>query len=159
MAEPVVSAADAVGMRFPPPLTIFLFGAAGAGLESLWPTSFGIGNLATWLGSALVAAELALSILAVHALRAVGASPDPRVGVPALAERGIYRRSRNPIYLGMLLVLLGTGLWLSSAWMAASALPAWALLQRTIVAREEAYLAARFPEQYAAYARRVRRWF
>jgi protein-S-isoprenylcysteine O-methyltransferase Ste14 len=43
--------------------------------------------------------------------------------------------------------------------MAASALPAWALLQRTIVAREEAYLAARFPEQYAAYARRVRRWF
>ena len=89
----------------------------------------------------------------------MGTSPDPRRSVHALAEGGIYRWSRNPIYLGLLTVLLGAGIWSNSVWVAASAVLAWAALQRTIVAREEAYLAARFPAQYSAYAARVRRWF
>ncbi len=150
---------EAVGMRLPPPVTVAVIGAAGGVVEFLWPTSFAVGCITTWLGAGLVACGAALIGLAALALRRVGTSPDPRRAVHALAENGIYRRSRNPIYLGMLTVLLGAGLWSNSVWVAASALPAWAVLQRTIVAREEAYLAARFPAQYSAYAARVRRWF
>ncbi len=150
---------EAVGMRLPPPVTVALIGAAAAAVEYFRPTSFAVGVAATWLGAALIAAGLALIGLAVVALHRVGTSPDPRRSVHALADGGIYRLSRNPIYLGMLTVLLGAGLWSNSMWVAASALLAWAVLQRTIVAREEAYLAARFPGEYSAYAARVRRWF
>jgi protein-S-isoprenylcysteine O-methyltransferase Ste14 len=143
-------------MPFPPPLTVTLFGVGGAVLEWLWPTAFSVGRGVAWAGVALVSAGFVLVLLAITSLRQAGASPDPRVAVPALARRGVYR---FPIYLGMLLALLGAGLWLDSVWIAAGALPAWAILQRTIVAREEAYLAARFPKEYADYARRVRRWF
>jgi protein-S-isoprenylcysteine O-methyltransferase Ste14 len=150
---------DAVGMRVPPPLTVALFGGSAAVLEWLWPTSFGADRVTTWLGITLLAAGLALIAAAAIALRRVGTSPDPRRSTHALAERGIYARTRNPIYLGFVTALLGAGVWADSVWVAASAVPAWAVLQRTIVAREEAYLATRFPEQYSAYARRVRRWF
>ena len=152
-------AGAAVGMRLPPPVAVALIGAAAAVVEYLWPISFAAGSIARWLGGGLVAGGLMLIGLAALALRRVGTSPDPRRAVHALAEDGIYRRTRNPIYLGMLTALLGAGLWSNSLWVAASALLSWAVLQRTIVAREEAYLAARFPAQYSAYAARVRRWF
>jgi protein-S-isoprenylcysteine O-methyltransferase Ste14 len=159
MQHPTEPTPEAVGMRMPPPVAVALFGAGASVLEYLWPTSFAAGPVPTVLGAALVASGLTLIGLAAVALRRVGTSPDPRRSVHALAEGGIYRVSRNPIYLGMATVLLGAGLWSDSAWVAASALPAWAVLQRTIVAREEAYLAARFPAQYSAYTARVRRWF
>jgi len=154
-----VESRDAVGMPFPPPLTVTLFGVGGGVLEWLWPTAFTLRAGVSWAGIVLVALGVVLVLLAIVALRRVGASPDPRVGVAALAKGGVYRLGRNPIYLGMLLAHLGAGLWLDSVWIAASSLLAWAVLQRTIVAREEAYLAARFPAEYAAYVRRVRRWF
>jgi protein-S-isoprenylcysteine O-methyltransferase Ste14 len=80
-------------------------------------------------------------------------------GEPSLlVADGAFRFSRNPMYLGMLVLTGGLALALGTTtpWLV---LPAfWALLRFRFVAYEEQMLAARFPEAWEAYRRRVRRW-
>lgn len=147
---------EAVRLPFPPPLAAVSCGAIAWLLEQVVPTSVPL--LVRPLGWLLLGGGIALFVASVLALRQVGASPDPRVPVPAIAQRGVYRFSRNPIYLAMVLALAGAGLTWDSVWIAASAAAALGLLQWLVVAREEEYLSARFPAEHAAYRARVRRW-
>lgn len=80
-------------------------------------------------------------------------------GEPAVVVReGVYRFSRNPMYLGMLLVLIGFGVWLGNI-LALLLAPGfvWVVTRRHIL-REEQLLESRFGEEYRAYRRQVRRW-
>jgi hypothetical protein len=76
----------------------------------------------------------------------------------ALVSDGMFRPSRNPMYLGPVLVLVGAALLLSSplALLAAPAYGWW--VQRRFIAREERLLEGRFGDAYRAYCLRVRRW-
>lgn len=76
----------------------------------------------------------------------------------ALVMSGIYRYTRNPMYLGLLLALLGWAFFLSNA-LAFLSLPAFILyMNRFQIAPEERVLAARFGQEFAAYLSKVRRW-
>jgi len=66
--------------------------------------------------------------------------------------------TRNPIYIGFVLVYVGLALVLTSWWVALLLIPVLAILQRGVVAREEAYLARKFGDTYSDYAKRVPRW-
>jgi protein-S-isoprenylcysteine O-methyltransferase Ste14 len=71
---------------------------------------------------------------------------------------GIYRFTRNPMYLGRLLQLAGWAVFLSNA-LAALLLPVYVLyINRFQVQPEERALLERFGSEYAAYQQRVRRW-
>ena len=71
---------------------------------------------------------------------------------------GPFSRSRNPLYVGLLVLSAGIALLAASAW-ALVALPLeWALLRWGAVLPEERYLSAKFGPEYASYAARVRRW-
>ena len=75
-----------------------------------------------------------------------------------LVTRGIYRVTRNPMYLGMLGVLAGWAVWLGNiaAWLG---LPlSMALLTVLQIRPEERILAERFGAEFERYAARVRRW-
>jgi protein-S-isoprenylcysteine O-methyltransferase Ste14 len=76
----------------------------------------------------------------------------------ALVSGGMFRLSRNPMYLGLVLVLVGAALFLSSplALLVAPAYGWW--VQRRFIAREERLLEERFGDAYRAYCLRVRRW-
>ena len=75
-----------------------------------------------------------------------------------VVQDGFYRFSRNPMYLGMLLVLAGLGIWLGTL-LALFIAPAFvAIMSRYYITREEQVLDARFGEMYRAYRKRVRRW-
>lgn len=76
----------------------------------------------------------------------------------ALVAAGIYRWSRNPMYVGLLLVLLGWAAYLSN--LAAAPLTVLFLryMTRFQIAPEERILRERFPVEFAQYAGRVRRW-
>jgi protein-S-isoprenylcysteine O-methyltransferase Ste14 len=76
----------------------------------------------------------------------------------SLVTTGIHGWSRNPIYLGMFLIYIGFGLAAHSTWVLILLLPLALLVRYGVVAREEAYLARRFGDDYRAYAARVRRW-
>jgi protein-S-isoprenylcysteine O-methyltransferase Ste14 len=76
----------------------------------------------------------------------------------ALVSGGLFRWSRNPMYLGLIVALVGAALLLSSplALLAAPAYGWW--VHRRFIAREERLLEERFGDAYRAYCQRVRRW-
>jgi protein-S-isoprenylcysteine O-methyltransferase Ste14 len=75
-----------------------------------------------------------------------------------LVTTGVYRYSRNPMYLGTLLVLLSLGAVLGSPASALVAMTYALYIDRFQIAPEEQVLRARFGEVYDDYVRRVRRW-
>jgi protein-S-isoprenylcysteine O-methyltransferase Ste14 len=75
-----------------------------------------------------------------------------------LVAHGIYRRTRNPMYLALLLALVAWGIWLGNA-AALLVIPAFVLIMnRFQIQAEERALAQLFGEDFAAYKRAVRRW-
>jgi protein-S-isoprenylcysteine O-methyltransferase Ste14 len=81
-----------------------------------------------------------------------------RVWAARLVTGGFFAHSRNPLYLGNLLILLGLFIIHNSPWVYALGIGFFAFAYRSIVAAEEAYLRERFGEEYAEYCRRAPRW-
>jgi len=73
-------------------------------------------------------------------------------------ESGPYRFTRNPIYLGMFLGLIGLTVALDNLWLLLMLVPFAIVIRYGVVAREEAYLERKFGEVYRGYRSRVRRW-
>lgn len=75
-----------------------------------------------------------------------------------IVSDGIYRFSRNPMYLGMVLMLSGCALWLgyAAAWVGVAGFAAY--IGHFQIIPEERALAAKFGAEYAAYCRKTRRW-
>ena len=71
---------------------------------------------------------------------------------------GVFRLTRNPMYLGMALILAAWALWLGNAGGALLLAGFVAFIGRFQIAPEERALRAHFGEEFDAYARRVRRW-
>jgi protein-S-isoprenylcysteine O-methyltransferase Ste14 len=110
------------------------------------------------LGSALAVAGIAVAAAGFIRFRAFGTPVDPTARVEVLVTTGIYAYTRNPMYLGITVALLGLGLALRSEWLLILALLMPLALQRLAIVPEERHLDARFGEAWRAYAARVRRW-
>ncbi|MPY89087.1 MAG: isoprenylcysteine carboxylmethyltransferase family protein [Luteitalea sp.] len=87
-----------------------------------------------------------------------GTSVFPNRPTTALVRSGPYRFSRNPMYVSLSLITLALAFLLNTAWLVFFLALAVALVDRTIIQREERYLERRFGDAYRAYCARVRRW-
>jgi protein-S-isoprenylcysteine O-methyltransferase Ste14 len=88
----------------------------------------------------------------------MGTNVQPSQPSTSLVSTGLYRISRNPMYLGMALLYAGLALLLESI-VALILLPVvLVIIQTQVIVREERYLEARFGDDYVAYKGRVRRW-
>ena len=109
-------------------------------------------------GWALVASGLLLMVVAALTMLRAGATVDPTRQPTALVTHGIFRLSRNPIYLGDVLILTG----LCLAWQPLAGLflvPAFVLvIDRRFIQREEAWLRTRDARAFDLWATRTRRW-
>lgn len=76
----------------------------------------------------------------------------------ALVSGGIYQRTRNPMYLGMLLALIGGIFFWANLFTVLGCVAFVAYMNRFQIEPEEEYLIGQFPEAYPAYMIRVRRW-
>jgi protein-S-isoprenylcysteine O-methyltransferase Ste14 len=76
----------------------------------------------------------------------------------AIVERGPYRFTRNPIYMGMFGGLIGLGIAFDNLWLPLMLVPFALVIRYGVVAREEAYLERKFGDAYRQYRARVRRW-
>ena len=107
----------------------------------------------------LIAAGFALMATALIQLIRHRTTPVPHQTPTTLVTAFPFSISRNPIYLGDVLVLVGATLWWASLWALLLLVPAFLLLiTRRFIAREEKRLATLAPEAWASYAARVRRW-
>ena len=76
----------------------------------------------------------------------------------AVVTTGVYRFTRNPMYLGLVLILLGLALYLASPWAVLGPPVFVAYITRYQIQPEERVLAARFGTPYTDYCAQVRRW-
>jgi protein-S-isoprenylcysteine O-methyltransferase Ste14 len=141
-----------------PPLW-FLVGLLLIGvLHLLLPGAVVIAGPWRWWGLLPVAVGIACNLVADAAFKRYATTMKPYERPSALVTDGVFRLSRNPMYLGMALVLVGL------AWVAGSVTP-WlvpaafvVLIDRVYIDPEERMLAEGFPASFAAYRQRVRRW-
>ena len=144
------------GIRVPPPILVGL--PVGTGWLLLRAVPVPVSTPAPSLAALLMALGMALSVWTVVTMLRAGVDPRPDRPDKALLERGPFRLSRNPIYLGFLAVSAGFALHWGDLWPWLALVAAFLVLDRHVVAREEAYLRARFGAPYAGYMQRVRRW-
>ena len=115
--------------------------------------------------TALTSAALALAGLAMVIFAAslwpfwkTRQNPEPHTPTNALYTDGIYRFSRNPIYLGFVISQLAVGLYWNNAWVLLLTPVTIGILQWGIIKPEEAYLQRLFGDAYRHYRKKVRRW-
>lgn len=84
--------------------------------------------------------------------------PDKPDETSALVVSGVYRLTRNPMYLALLCLLIGWVLYLQNPWAAVSLIIFVGYITRFQIHPEERILADKFGQSYADYRNRVRRW-
>lgn len=112
------------------------------------------------LSLAIVVAGVAFGVAGVLSFRRARTTTNPTRpdAASALVSTGIYRITRNPMYLGLLLVLVGWAVFLSSAWTLLGAAGFVLYMSRFQIAPEERALLRLFGSEYASYQASVRRW-
>jgi protein-S-isoprenylcysteine O-methyltransferase Ste14 len=144
------------GVRLPPPVMVAGVMAGAWLLDRVW--TFQVGPPLVPLGGLVIALAVALCGWALLVMARAGNDPRPDRPDAALVEAGPFRFSRNPIYLGFLLACTGLALAWGTLWGWVGVAASHALLDRLVIAKEEAYLATRFGAAYEGYKGRVRRW-
>lgn len=147
---------------FPWPPLLYL-GAAAAAVVLHWlaPLPWIRGTFGEFLfgfGWLVVGGALAIAVSAVRAMRRAGTAIAAHHGADHLVTAGPFSFTRNPIYLGGVMLLFGIGLVTGIGWFFALALVAGFAVQKLAVEPEEKHLQARFGKRYRDYAKRVRRW-
>jgi protein-S-isoprenylcysteine O-methyltransferase Ste14 len=150
----------ALETRIPPPIVALLTAAAMCAVARWLPlVSFHLPR-ATLLGIFVAAVGGIVSTAGTWSFRRAKTTVNPLhpERASSIVTTGIYRYTRNPMYLGLLLVL--AGLFLALGDLSAALGPAafvW-YISRFQVAPEERALQAKFGAEYVAYQARVRRW-
>ena len=115
-------------------------------------------TLADWIGVVFVLASIPIAITAFRAMSRAQTSFDPRKPTTAIVTAGPFRYSRNPMYISLTLLYLGMALLINVLWILLLVVPLLVVMQRGVIAREEAYLERKFGEEYLSYKAQVRRW-
>ncbi len=143
-----------------PPIVLLLFLAAGFGLQYFLPFGSEPAPAESVIaGDALMVLAFLIAVLGAREMFRSRTTIHPGGSASALVTSGVYRRTRNPMYLSFLFFIVGFGLAMGNPWMIFLAPVLLLYLQQRVIKREEAYLTARFGPEYAAYRNRVRRWF
>jgi protein-S-isoprenylcysteine O-methyltransferase Ste14 len=151
--------ADTAHVIVRPPLAWGLAVLAGLALDWLAPLPFLPADLpAGWLGALVFGLALALFAWAIVTMTKAGSNVPTNRPTTTIVEDGPYRFTRNPIYLGMFLGLIGLAIALDTLWLLMILVPFALVIRYGVVAREEAYLDRRFGDVYHGYRSRVRRW-
>jgi protein-S-isoprenylcysteine O-methyltransferase Ste14 len=153
-----ISTMDSDTMKIHPPALAGMVLLAALGLNFLvpairvfhWPHHF--------LAMLVVAAGTAIMVSAASIFNALGTTKNP-YGEPATFIRlRPYTFTRNPMYLGLTMVLLGLALYVGSMPMFLAPLAFFFVIDRMVIPREEATMERTFGANYTDYKARVRRW-
>jgi protein-S-isoprenylcysteine O-methyltransferase Ste14 len=111
------------------------------------------------VGLVVAIAGLSLSVSGFHALKSRGGVVNPLPLPKMLVTDGVFRWTRNPGYLGMLIALFGVALIFAFDWLLILIVPTWVILNLAVVRHEELYLQQRFGRAYLDYTKRTPRYF
>ena len=141
-----------------PPIVALMFILIAYALGRFIPLSFAVPALLRYAGLALSFAGFVLGVGAFIEFRKAHTTLDPHGSAKQLVTSGIYRFTRNPIYLGFLLMVIGLPLNSGLYWGIVLGPFYLLVMNRLIIRHEEAYLERKFGNTYNSYLSRVRRW-
>lgn len=150
--------ADNAGVKLPPPLIPLIAVLAGYGLQRVWALTFPEQVIWSFLGWALVGVATAITVMSWIQFGKAKTNILPHKPSSAIIRDGLYRFSRNPIYLTFLIFQAGVGLLMNNLWVMLLLPVTFILLTKFVIVREEAYLEREFGEDYRSFKRTVRRW-
>lgn len=151
---------QALELKIPPPIVFLICAAVMWGIAALLPAA-----VITFPGRGLLAGLLIATgitfgitgVIAFYRARTTVHPHKPEI-TSAIVTSGIYRISRNPMYVGLLLFLTAWALYLANC-LALVMLPVFvAYITRFQILPEERALTAKFGADYVAYRQTVRRW-
>src|SRR2546430_13751775 len=141
-----------------PPLLFVLPILVSIALEWFVPTSFVHGAFRSLFGALIFVAGIGLIGGGYLTQKRAGTDPIPFNPSTRIVAHGVYRFSRNPMYVGFAFTTFGLAILVDSTWMLLAIPIGLVLTDRIVVVREERYLERKFGEEYVSYKRRVRRW-
>jgi len=151
--------ADTANVIVRPPIAWALAALVGLTLQWVVSLPFMPASVpAGWIGGIVFVLALALFAWAIATMTRAGSNVPTNLPTTTIVETGPYRFTRNPIYLGMFLGLVGLAIAFDSLWLLVMLVPFSLAIRYGVVAREEAYLERKFGDAYRQYRARVRRW-
>lgn len=146
--------------RIPPPLVALAFALMSYGLGRVMPLGVFAFALQSAVAAGLAGLGLAIILMSVREFIKVSTTVNPiKIDeASALVTSGPFTFTRNPMYLGMLLIVTGVAVWLGQL-SGLIALPLFvAYITRFQIRPEEAVMRQKFGEAFVTYASQTRRW-
>lgn len=146
--------------KIPPPAVVAFTGATMVFINWLAPHPRWQSGWHFAFGIAVTLAGFLILALGFRALRSAQTTVDPvnPERASALVSGGIYRFSRNPMYLGFAVMLVGWAVFLGSAWAFVGPIAFVAFITRFQIVPEERAMNANFGRDFAEFCKCVRRW-
>ncbi len=155
---PVAQHPDSPGVRIPPPIIVLGAFLIGWALQSLVPLPFLAPPVSVGVGIALGAAGALFIAAAIPTMLRGHGTLNTAAPSASLVTSGPYRLSRNPMYLGLVLLYAGVACAFAIVWALPLVIPVVLYIRFRVIAPEERYLDRAFGDAYRSYRTRVRRW-
>lgn len=147
-------------LKIPPPAVAAILAGAMWGIASITPLLAVPALMRITVAAIIALTGAGISLAGVIAFRRAHTTVNPMKpeATSALVCSGIYKATRNPMYVGVLFVLCAWAVFLSSVWALLGPLFFMLYISRFQIAPEERVLLNKFGAEYSAYQSRVRRW-
>jgi len=146
-------------VRIPPPVWAFIYEIIAGLISWYYPWRAIVDLRIVWLGAALVAAGLVTSAWAFSIFQSEGTEILPHSETNTkLVTHGPFRLTRNPMYLGLIVLTLGIAFWVGALPMFLVPLLVFATTNRVHIPFEEAKMRRQFGTAFDDYTAKVRRW-
>ena len=146
-------------LKLPPPLWALIYVLVAAGGSYLLGSSRASSWPSTIVGAVLIVIGLALAVPAARLFRREGTELNPTSETNSkLVTSGPFRFTRNPMYLGLVVVTLGIAIWVGTWPMFLAVVATFATANWGHIPFEEAKMRRQFGEEFDSYCRHVRRW-
>jgi protein-S-isoprenylcysteine O-methyltransferase Ste14 len=140
-----------------PPLIYLVFILGGILLQKIIPTQI-IPNDMHYFGYVLIVLGVSIVGISIKQFNKAGTTFKVEKPSTSIVKTGLYRFSRNPIYIGLSLIYLGVGIAANNIWIVILLIPILIIVHYGVILREEQYLEKKFAKEYLTYKSRVRRW-
>jgi len=157
----VSSLKDNAGVGFPPPFVYLGFLLLGLVADRVLPWTLQGGAGWPWwtAGSVIAIIGMGVVLTGTRLFDELGNNVPPWLPATVLVTGGVYRFTRNPMYLGAAFTYFGLAIAFRSLGALALLAVVILVIRTQVIAREERYLTAKFGDDYVRYMREVRRWF
>lgn len=149
---------DNAGIIAHPPIFYIISVIIALILDYFVPLGMGEGLILKVVAAVMAVLGIGIFISAGKMFRSDKQNVSVHTKTDSIYQSGIYARSRNPIYLGVLVVVIASGLYFNELWILIMQIPLVFFLNKQVISKEEAYLERKFGTEYIEYKKKVRRW-